>query len=47
MNIKNNINNLLQNLPPDCKLIAVSKTKPAEKILEAYDAGQRRFGENK
>jgi pyridoxal phosphate enzyme (YggS family) len=47
MNIKNNINNLLQNLPPGCKLIAVSKTKPAEKILEAYEAGQRRFGENK
>jgi len=47
MNIKNNINNLRQNLPPDCKLIAVSKTKPAEKILEAYEAGQRRFGENK
>ena len=47
MNIKNNINNLLQNLPPDCKLIAVSKTKPVEKILEAYGAGQRRFGENK
>ena len=47
MNIKNNINNLLQNLPPDCKLIAVSKTKPVEKIQEAYAAGQRRFGENK
>ena len=47
MNIKNNINNLLQNLPPACKLIAVSKTKPVEKIQEAYAAGQRRFGENK
>ncbi len=47
MNIKNSINNLLQNLPPDCKLIAVSKTKPVEKIQEAYQAGQRRFGENK
>lgn len=47
MNIKNNINNLLQNLPDDCKLIAVSKTKPVEKIQEAYAAGQRRFGENK
>jgi pyridoxal phosphate enzyme (YggS family) len=47
MNIKNSINNLLQNLPTDCKLIAVSKTKPVEKIQEAYEAGQRRFGENK
>ena len=47
MNIKNNINNFSQNLPPGCKLIAVSKTKPVEKIQEAYDAGHRRFGENK
>lgn len=47
MNIKNNINNLRQNLPPGCKLIAVSKTKPVEKIMEAYSAGQRIFGENK
>lgn len=28
------------------KLLAVSKTKPAEEILEAYNAGQRLFGEN-
>lgn len=47
MNIKNNINNLRQNLPPGCKLIAVSKTKPVGKIMEAYSAGQRIFGENK
>jgi pyridoxal phosphate enzyme (YggS family) len=47
MNIKNNINNLCQNLPPGCKLIAVSKTKPVDKIEEAYHAGQRLFGENK
>jgi len=31
----------------DCKLIAVSKTKPIELIRNAYDAGQRDFGENK
>lgn len=31
----------------DCKLIAVSKTQPVEAILEAYEAGQRIFGENK
>ncbi|MTI32712.1 YggS family pyridoxal phosphate-dependent enzyme [Xanthovirga aplysinae] len=30
-----------------CKLIAVSKTKPVEMIREAYEAGIRRFGENK
>ena len=47
MNIKNNITKFSQNLPPGAKLIAVSKTKPVEKILEAYHAGQRDFGENK
>ena len=47
MNIKNNITILRQNLPAGCKLIAVSKTKPVEKILEAYEANQRAFGENK
>jgi len=47
MNIKNNINNLRQGIPPNCRLIAVSKTNPVEKIKEAYDAGQRAFGENR
>jgi len=47
MNIKNNLNNLRQNLSPACKLIAVSKTKPVEKIMEAYQEGHRVFGENK
>lgn len=32
---------------PNCKLIAVSKTKPAELIMEAYETGVRDFGENK
>lgn len=31
----------------DVTLIAVSKTKPVELLLEAYDAGMRDFGENK
>lgn len=31
----------------NCKLVAVSKTKPVELIKEAYEAGQRDFGENK
>jgi pyridoxal phosphate enzyme (YggS family) len=30
-----------------CRLVAVTKTHPAEKIKEAYDAGHRLFGENK
>ena len=47
MNIKNNINNLRQSIPLNCRLIAVSKTNPVEKIKEAYDAGQRAFGENR
>ena len=34
-------------LPPEVKLVAVSKFHPAEEILEAYSAGQRRFGENR
>lgn len=33
--------------PDEVKLIAVSKTKPVELIMEAYDAGVRDFGENK
>jgi PLP dependent protein len=47
MNIKNNINNLRRGIPTECKLIAVSKTHSIEKIKEAYDAGQRIFGENR
>jgi len=47
MIIKNNINKFRQNLPPGCNLIVVSKTQPVDMIREAYDAGQRIFGENK
>lgn len=47
MNINNNILNLRQKVPAGCKLIAVSKTQPVEKIMEAYNSGQRLFGENK
>lgn len=36
-----------QNLPQNVTLIAVSKTKPVKDILEAYQTGQRVFGENK
>ena len=35
-----------QRRPEDVQLLAVSKTQPAEKVAQAYDAGQRAFGEN-
>lgn len=41
------INQLKATLPTDVQLIAVSKTKPSAAIQEAYDGGQRAFGENK
>lgn len=47
MNIKNNIINLRRSIPDSCTIIAVSKTNPVEKIQEAYEAGQRIFGENR
>ncbi len=47
MSIKENIASLCKDLPPIVTLVAVSKTKPATAIQEAYDAGQRIFGENK
>jgi pyridoxal phosphate enzyme (YggS family) len=48
MDIRNNIAFFRNQLAgKDCRLIAVSKTHPKEKIKEAYDAGQRIFGENK
>lgn len=47
MNIKENILYLIDQLPKEVKLVAVSKTKPNEAILEAYKAGHRIFGENK
>ncbi len=39
------INRILENT--SCKLIAVTKTKPVEVLIEAYEAGCKRFGENK
>jgi len=44
--IAENIEQIRSELPESVKLIAVSKLKPAEDILEAYGAGQRAFGEN-
>lgn len=45
--IQNNILFFQKQLPSDVDLVAVSKTKPNEDILQAYEAGQRIFGENK
>lgn len=42
-----NIHKISEEIPAHVKLVAVSKTKPVELIKEAYDAGQRAFGENK
>ena len=47
MTIANNINQIRTSIPAGIKLVAVSKTKSNEAIMEAYEAGQRIFGENK
>jgi len=47
MDIKENLNRIKATLPTFVRLVAVSKTHPVEMIQEAYDAGQRIFGENK
>lgn len=47
MSIASAIRQLKQELPSTVQLVAVSKFKPAEAILEAYQAGQRDFGENR
>jgi pyridoxal phosphate enzyme (YggS family) len=44
--IAHNLESILQTLPPQVTLVAVSKTKPAALVQEAYEAGQRDFGEN-
>lgn len=45
--IRDNLLNIRSTLKEGVRLIAVSKTKPVEDLREAYDAGQRLFGENK
>ena len=47
MSIKNNLLNIKATLPKQVTLVAVSKTKPVSDLMEAYEAGQRIFGENK
>lgn len=46
MSIQQNLNNIKSTLPSHVTLVAVSKTKPVSDLLEAYEAGQRIFGEN-
>jgi pyridoxal phosphate enzyme (YggS family) len=45
--IKAHLEEIRSSLPASTVLIAVSKTHPSERIREAYEAGQRDFGENK
>lgn|SRR5690606_24041072 len=47
MNIKQRLLSIKESLPENVNLVAVSKTKSNDDILEAYQAGQRVFGENK
>lgn len=46
MSVKQNLQQIKQQLPPHVTLVAVSKTKPNELIMEAYETGHRDFGEN-
>jgi pyridoxal phosphate enzyme (YggS family) len=47
MSIAENIKLIKASLPANVQLVAVSKTKPAKLLMEAYRQGQRAFGENK
>ena len=47
MSISENLKNLKKSLPDTVTLVAISKTKPISDLIEAYEAGQRIFGENK
>ncbi|RLD80418.1 MAG: YggS family pyridoxal phosphate-dependent enzyme [Bacteroidetes bacterium] len=47
MSVTERLNHIRLKIPADVRLVAVSKTKPVSDIMEAYQAGQRVFGENK
>ena len=47
MSIADNIKKIKSEIPSQVKLVVVTKTHPVEKILEAYNAGQKIFGENR
>ncbi len=45
--IERNLQDIQISIPKDVTLVAVSKTKPVNELMKAYEAGQRVFGENK
>ncbi|NDV69538.1 YggS family pyridoxal phosphate-dependent enzyme [Dysgonomonas sp. 25] len=47
MSVADNLIAIKETIPEGVKLVAVSKFHPAEAIMEAYDAGQRVFGESR
>ncbi|MBL0012404.1 MAG: YggS family pyridoxal phosphate-dependent enzyme [Flavobacterium sp.] len=47
MSIRENLLNIKATIPSHVTLVAVSKTKPVSDLIQAYEAGQRVFGENK
>lgn len=47
MSIASNLDSIKASLPENVTLVAVSKTKPLADLMEAYETGQRIFGENK
>jgi pyridoxal phosphate enzyme (YggS family) len=47
MSIAENLLSIKNNLPEQVTLVAVSKTKPISDLMQAYEVGQRIFGENK
>jgi pyridoxal phosphate enzyme (YggS family) len=47
MSIQKNLTSIRKSIPQEVTLVAVSKTKPISDLQEAYDTGQRIFGENK
>lgn len=47
MSIASNLNTIKSTLPEHVTLVAVSKTKPVSDLMQAYETGQRIFGENK
>jgi pyridoxal phosphate enzyme (YggS family) len=46
MSVSENISKIISHIPNNVLLVAVSKTKPNDLVLEAYNAGQKDFGEN-
>ena len=47
VDVRANIERVLSEMPNGVRLVAVSKFHPVEKLMAAYEAGQRRFGESR